>query len=520
MALLTQKQTDKLRTVITENLRAQRGGAKNVPYIDVTGSLVNMKARQNHAIFARRGCGKTLLLHETAAQLPEDVRATYLNCEDFKKHTFPNVLIVILESVFSELERNRTGWFGRKRQLKHTLSEILEKLSTLKESADEHSENIRHTKSARSGKKRTVAAQLKLTGPGFDLGYEDSQQLAQEVEREFQIHEKKIRELDMWLPDLKRAIRDFFSLSNRVKSVFLQIDDFYHLRRQDQPLVTDYVHRLCKDVPLFFKLATLRHCSVLYVEQDGQPVGAQERHDFQPLTIDFTLGNFGQTTQQLRKIFHEFAKLASIAPADMDALFRGEGFERLILAGGGIPRDCLSIFLSALEEHAETGIGKDDVRILSKPNFERRIDELKIDSKRAEQSELLRGIAIMREFCLETKSNVFFISEENLQQDDKLRQLVNRLLDYRIVHSIFPAMTHKTHKGSFQSFAIDVGAYAHLRKHKSRFKEYDLSKSSTREDIRSCPVLRPSDLQRIWDNLPEDDAEIEASLRSAEATEE
>ncbi len=71
MSLETQQLAD-LRKVITENLRVQRGGADAVPYIDVSRALSDICARQNHAVFARRGCGKTLLLHHSAKELPGD----------------------------------------------------------------------------------------------------------------------------------------------------------------------------------------------------------------------------------------------------------------------------------------------------------------------------------------------------------------------------------------------------------------------------------------------------------------
>src|SRR2546430_7614824 len=100
----------------------------------------------------------------------------------------------------------------------------------------------------------------------------------------------------------------------------------------------DYIHQLCKDLPLFFKVATLRHASTLYADRLGQPLGAQERHDYQPINIDFTFADFRKTVAQNRKIFHEFGRLASFEPAEIDDLFKGEGFERLVLAGGGVPR--------------------------------------------------------------------------------------------------------------------------------------------------------------------------------------
>ena len=99
------------------------------------------------------------------------------------------------------------------------------------------------------------------------------------------------------------SIREFFTLSTVVKAVFIQIDDFYHLKRIDQPFVMDYVHRLCKDLPLYFKVATLRHASVLYADRAGQPTGAQERHDYQPINIDFTFAVFRKTENNYGESF-------------------------------------------------------------------------------------------------------------------------------------------------------------------------------------------------------------------------
>ena len=114
--MIDSKKLTFLRRVITENLRIQRGGAEPIPYIDVSNILNDICARQNHAIFARRGCGKSLLLHHSSQLLDQyAVKAVYLNCEDFKKHSFPNVLIEILDALFAELETHLTGWFGKEK---------------------------------------------------------------------------------------------------------------------------------------------------------------------------------------------------------------------------------------------------------------------------------------------------------------------------------------------------------------------------------------------------------------------
>jgi hypothetical protein len=415
----------KLRLAINENLRVQRGGAKPVPYIDVSNSLSDVSARQNHAIFGRRGCGKTLLLHNSADSLPADIRPVYLNCEDFKKHSFPNVLIEILDAVFAELQHQLTGWFGKKKRSRELISQIREELKDLRKRADLQDTEIREAEERQVKDSQKAGVKVGASAAGAVLSSDLSQLSRSETERKYFQNQSKIRDLDMWLPKLKQQIREFFDLSKGVKAIFLQVDDFYHLSRQDQPLIMDYIHRLCKDIPLYFKVATLKHASTLYADRLGQPLGAQERHDYQPINIDFTFSDFKKTVNQNWRILKEFGQRAGLSPLEIENIFKGEGFQRLVIAGGGVPRDCLSLFLEALDGvQPPTGdgrIGKDDVRILSRANFERRIEELKQDSEGKEQGILIRGIYVLRQFCIEKRSNVLLVSEALIQQDDNIR---------------------------------------------------------------------------------------------------
>ncbi|PRH19145.1 hypothetical protein C6T53_23130 [Burkholderia multivorans] len=497
---------------MTESLRIQRDSSEAVPYIDASNIVGDVCARQNHAIFARRGCGKTLLLHHSSRSVDGSVRAVYLNCEDFKRHSFPNVLIEILDALFGELERHLTGWFGRKKRSRDLVKQIREDLSKLRVSDDSREESVRNTSSAEQSLGNEVSLGISNASVSLKATETAGSKSKTEIERNYKVRNDKLRELDMWLPRLKEQVREFFEVSSSVKSVFLQIDDLYHLRKIDQPFVMDYIHRLCKDVPLYFKVATLRHASSLYVDRDGQPIGAQERHDYQPINIDYTFADFARTRDQNRRIFHEFGRSVGLKENQIDQLFKGEGFDRLVMAGGGVPRDTLSLFLEVLNTVRENGgdrIGKDDVRVMSRSNFERRIEELKQDSEGGEQDVLMRGIYALRTFCLTKKSNAFVISEQSLQQRDDFRQLINRLLDYRIIHNAGAAITHKSQAGTYQAFAIDIGCYAHLRKLDGRFNELDLADRDAKEKLRSTPVFGPADFESLLQTTPQD---VEAAL--------
>lgn len=522
-ASLKTNQLNRLRKIITENLRVQKDGDQ-INYIDVSNALVDACAKQNHAIFARRGCGKTLLLHASSRLLSDDIAIVYLNCEDFKKHSFPNVLVEILSSIFGELDRNLQGWFGKKKKSKDIIRGIIAKLAAMQRADDVSHQSVKRTlkegKDTTMEASATIAQTLSSYIPKIGLFGSRKVTSSEETERAFQIYIDKTKELDLWLPALKRDLRDFFSNSPRIKFLFLQIDDLYHLRIPDQAFVMDYIHRLCKDIPMFFKVATLRHASTLYVDRDGQPIGAQERHDYQSIDIDYTFTNFKKTERQNWDILRQFATEAGISEEDLHSLFKGNGFQRLVMAGGGVPRDVLSLLLevsSNTNGNEAQAIGKDEVRILSKSNLERRIEELKQDSQGNEQDGLLKGIYVIRQFCLDKKSNIFCVRSKSLQQNDALRSLFYRLMDYRIIHNASEAFTHKSQEGTFQAFAIDIGCYAHLRKLDRKFNEIDVSAPDAKEKMRSAPVLEEEAFKSLSQNLPDnvedallEEAEVEA----------
>ena len=230
------EQLAKLRLSINENIRVQKGGPDHVPYIDVGSVLSDVGARQNHVVFGRRGCGKTLLLHHSGRQLDPYIESVYLNCEDFKRHSFPNVLIEILDVLFAELERYLSGWFGKKKRSRVLIASIRKELHELRTRADIREQDVRETESRdREGSAGASAEARGRVSLRADSGLKE--RTKKETEKTYRTLDNKIRELDTQLPRIKTQIREFFELSATVKAVFVQIDDFYHLSRVDQPLV-------------------------------------------------------------------------------------------------------------------------------------------------------------------------------------------------------------------------------------------------------------------------------------------
>lgn len=512
--MVSPQKLSELRTIITENLRVQKDSS-SMNYVDMGHTVGDILARQNHTIFGRRGCGKTLLLHYASTQLPPDRCVIYLNCENFKQHSFPNVLIEILIALVKSLKRNARGWFGRKRRIGELLDEIECGLSDMQVSPDNVEENVEAIDEYKNEDRASLESGISSTEWQLKTIFGTISTKLGRLKREYREKREKIESLNLFLPRFKENLSEFFELSTKVKCAFIQIDDLYHLKRSDQAFVIDYIHRLCKDLPLYFKVATLRHNSMLYMDSFGQPIGAQERHDYQPIDVDYSFNNFKMTENQNRKILEEFGRMAGLGSGEIATLFKGEGFSRLVMAGGGVPRDVLSLFLQALSEvsqEEDQRIGKDNVRILSREVFERRIEELKQDCKPQEQDELLRGIYVIRHFCSEKGTNIFLVRERDLQRVDEFQALIYRLLDYRIIHSCANALTHKSSEGTFQAFAVDIGSYAFLRKLKGRFNEIDVSESSAREKMRSAPILEIKSFVDYAEKAPKESAELENKL--------
>ena len=204
--MIAKDKLSKLRQVITENLRVQRA-VELVEYVSVGSALEDVCAKQNHTIFARRGCGKTLLLHHSSRILPKEIRSIYLNCEDFKRHTFPNVLIEILSSLFKEIKGNLSGWFGKKRRTRELIQDVLNRLTVLQKASDVQSEEVKKTTGTESVETFAGSAGAEAYSLNIKADGSLSNRRREEIERTFKLHKEKLQELDRWLPKLKSQIR-------------------------------------------------------------------------------------------------------------------------------------------------------------------------------------------------------------------------------------------------------------------------------------------------------------------------
>ena len=96
MQLLDTPQVKSLARIVEESTRSTREGVKY--FIEpAPGTLARAKNKRHHIVFGRRGSGKSSLL----AKVTEDLTVNrtpiaYVDLEEFKGHSYPDVLLSVL----------------------------------------------------------------------------------------------------------------------------------------------------------------------------------------------------------------------------------------------------------------------------------------------------------------------------------------------------------------------------------------------------------------------------------------
>ena len=103
--IMDQKEIAKLVTCIEENLRASP--SSGLPFVDTRHSRMRLLSKQNHVVFGRRGAGKTTLV--STLKESSDHIDIYLNIEDYKDITFPNIVIHILVEMLTPMSHKKDG---------------------------------------------------------------------------------------------------------------------------------------------------------------------------------------------------------------------------------------------------------------------------------------------------------------------------------------------------------------------------------------------------------------------------
>lgn len=489
----------KVLTFIEENIRISK--QTSMEYLDPKRHIERLKSKQNQIIFGRRGSGKSLLL-KSLQDNSANIVCLNINVEDFKDISFPNSIIQVLKHISKGLQDNIKQsysfwelhkWYKSRKILKE-LTFLIKTLDDRLKEPDEYDQAIK----SKSGTKTSDKGNLEAKA----LGKIESQiDKSNEIEISKQVKIDKLEILKNELTSLKELVQKISLYLE--KDIFLIFDDFYFIRKNDQPYFIDFFHRLSKNTNLYLKVATIKHRSFLYT-QNSSYIGIEVSHDAQELNLDYSLENFDAYIQFMKDLLQYINQKLHVE-INYNDIFTDNAFRFLCLASGGVPRDFFSLFISLGNKiiEGQDKLTKPNVIEQSIQNLPNKLNMLKEDS--ADEKDILENYLIyLRKEIIDTKKwNAFLISNTEILNHPQINQAIKELVDLRLLHLVNSNTSSAPSDGTrYSAYMIDIGMFPNANPRSFHQIEPGQKDEAGREDkIRSAPKIHLNEFKEYIDDL-------------------
>ncbi len=463
---------------ITESIRAEKENIHKIPYVDFNNNLKTMLSTTNYVLFGRRGSGKTMLMRNLEENSSEkNICSVYIDCEMSKSYSYPNIIIFILKNIFTQLNDSLKGFgpafLSKKTRMKKELNQIVIDLEEKLQDSDFKEIEKKNER----GKVSTLEGGAQVDVKSVKAGIDKSVKSETKQTEEFKQVNIKIKFLDIKIPEYKRLIGSLLEILKKDR-LFIILDDFYFVKTESQHKLADYIHKLCKDISVNFKIATIRHRTKLYERGDSGTIGIQEGMDFTPVDLDYTLDKPLLTEKFMREIIQNLIDKSELK-INLNELFIADqnGFRRLVWSSGGVPRDFLTMLGYIIEEII---LEKDPLKKINKNKINNGAQKYFSDKMNEfETKEFSDGKAlslfqeIYKKLIEEEKTTSFLIEKETTPNG--LFKIFNNLIDLRVIHLVRKRLTKKKKPGKiFDAYILDMGSYSNLLRLGKGIKEIDI----------------------------------------------
>jgi hypothetical protein len=450
------------------------------------GILEEASARRHQLVYGRRGVGKSTLLRQVAADGPGSGREViFIDVETLRRRPYPDVLIELLKELLEDLEERlrNGGWLTvrKRRRLLRRVRDLAEAMSLLLQEPQSAEHTVRTLRSRSRGaqKRWSVGGRgrvaLEQPGGGASATVEGTagQHDAHDERSQASVEARYERTKMDGLVEAAILIRHVLDDAHKELAVptLVVLDDFYHIRLEDQPEVLAYLHQVVKGLDIHLKICGVRHRLRTFADGDP-PVGMQPEHDAGTISLDITLERFEVAKEFLERVL---AGICVSLDIEIGRLLTDGGRERLVLASGGVVRDYLSLVRRGLRNaterpshqfRAKNRVTAEDVAQAAADLYEQKQEELKQDA--GDEAEALRSrLSEIVRFCVEThRTNVMLVETTKLQEESWGKD-VQALADLRFLHRVDTLSTKRggeTYPGrKFAAFTLDLSTWTSTR---------------------------------------------------------
>lgn len=518
-----------LQTLLEEVTRAKPGSAESRFVSPDHETLNRLSARFHHVLYGRRGTGKSSLLRRVELDTKGEGRlVAWADQETFKGHSYPDVLVGTLAEVFSQFAdqldafdtspqplRKQRFWRKRaeptdKQLLSQQLREAVAALNQLHKAPS--TSEVEWTETFSDAVKIDAEGSVTANGGYGSLSVggnykrgnsstrENSRAMAQRYSA------TKDEHLERALATYRRIM---LAVGNQCPDSFVVLDDFYHLRRDDQPQIAGYFHRVVKDTSIWLKFGSISLWTRLYAG-GNPPMGLQAPHDIRDLSLDKGLREFKNLKRFLEEILDNLCAESSVSRRD---LFSDGALDRLVLASGGVPRDYIGLVgesISSAKNRGPSGksgsdrIIAEDVNSAAGKTVETKYKDLEEDAG-GNTDDLRRLVIQLTDHCRSTKSSCFLIDSSNAELVD----LTNRLQNMRFVHLVATNETVPNQASDrYHVYVLDVSLLAAQRAWQVDFMGWVKRESRRARKL----VFDPTSAVALPTPGPRPDVELDDSL--------
>lgn len=477
--MLNDNRVKNLKNLIKDSFRVRPN--QDPIYIDVSDHLDRLNAKQHQIIFGRRGSGKScLLVHfKNTQKNNKNTLCIYIETDEIKRLGYPDVLIRLLLSIMESTPSAKQWW--RNFVFKKTnIQKHIEFLRKLLDQAEQRKVKQEETHSTT------------FSGKGTAKGVEGNFGKTSSIGQLSEFEENKLDTIERYLSDFKKALIDESKRLN-LESAYILLDDFYLIKKDRQPDVIDYLHRLVRGTDFYLKVGTVRHRTTL-VRNDGQTIGVVIDQDIEQLNLDRTLEDLTSPTEFLANLLNSLGRRVGIKEATTE-LFNQQAFERLVIASGGVPRDFLTIFINAIDIAISSGQTKHLTptniwKSASSFSYRNKLQNLRTDVSSDAQA-IERVFRNLLTFCIsENKSTSFLISQNESQQEPQAHEYILQLMDGKLIHVIEPDTSAASGRsGRYEAYTLDFSLFMEPRKRGIEIVEFwNFDEGGRRIGVRESPI--------------------------------
>jgi len=418
-------------SVKREMLTGARGAPLHVPF--GSGADTAILQPVNHAIWGRRGVGKSSLILEACRRLRErhDPHA-WIGGQSFSGQAAPVVVAEIIEDALKELAHSATlaGLGG------------VEYLSSCVELATAGAANV-----------------------------------------------QDVPDLHRMVRPINKALRAFFEQTGRHSYVF--IDDLHLVHRELQAALVGVLLQVASGAGCVVNIAGVR--SLVDLSHPANPFRIQMPDDLQPIALDRTLENPADARSHLESVLLTFMKHCGYRA--ISQLMRPDAIERLVWCSAGVPRDFLYVLASAIgysREREREKVGTEMVNRAAGDLHDEKIGRL--DGEAPQDAAVLRAaLARLERWLLqEHRTNCFLVPATAA---DPGQDVLQKLVDLRLVHLVHSSVTPRKAGDKHRAYLLDYSFYTGVRR-MQRLQELktETNKKPGYEAFRNLPRLDPASL--------------------------